>query len=177
MKKLNLNQLAIPAIFFAFLSIFFSAASAANDDEYQPTFFNNSERISAAIELARLLGIEYRNRFDGRDRIVQTLRYCGQIDEALKHDVKNVMFEMVNLTDTLIDNHRGSYEHVFQLLSPEEKLFAVMIAVAETQGVRKGIGISLRWLHPELNQSDVLCKSVIDEASSLPALADKAIEK
>jgi hypothetical protein len=176
MKISNLHFPTFPAILFVCLSTFFSSAAADQNGERQPTFFTNSERISAAVELARLLGIEYRNKFDGRDRIVPALRYCGYIDEALKHDVKNVMFEMSTLTEALIRSHRGSYQDQFQSLSVEEILFAITIAIAEMQGIQKGVGISLQRWHPDLRQSDVLCKRVLEDAFNLPDLLDRSTE-
>lgn len=144
----------------------------AQDAKSDALNFSDRERMSAALELSRLLAINYRNEFDGRDRIVAALRHCGLSDEALKHEVQHAVGEMERLARKLLEQDRESSRLQFESLTVDDKVFALLMASAEMQGVRKGIQISLRHWHPDLKEGDVLCKQVLEEAFQLPVLGE-----
>jgi citrate lyase alpha subunit len=98
------------------------------------------------------------------------LRHCGLGDEALKHQVKNLQDVLDRLAEKRLDEDRKSNRPQFESLKAEDKVFAMLMAALEMQGVRKGVEIALRHWHPGLKQDDVLCKQVLEEAFQLPVI-------
>lgn len=170
MKYTRPHMSSMAKVLCIFVTVFQCNQALAQDAKSDPSYFNDRERMSAVYELSRLLGINYRNEFDSRDRIVVALRHCGLGDEALKHQVKNLQDVLDRLAEKRLDEDRKSNRPQFESLKAEDKVFAMLMAALEMQGVRKGVEIALRHWHPSLKQDDVLCKQVLEEAFQLPVI-------